>query len=77
MINIVFRNDGAIRIGFLAVHYMVLCLALHLIEPVIREQLELSFDAAYELARRMYSAAQVHFKPSTPFPCLLTLCRTI
>ncbi|KAJ7921378.1 fungal-specific transcription factor domain-containing protein [Mycena leptocephala] len=58
MINIVSRNDGAIRIGFLAVHYMVLCLALHLIEPVIREQLELSFDAAYELARRMYSAAQ-------------------
>ncbi|KAJ7921327.1 fungal-specific transcription factor domain-containing protein [Mycena leptocephala] len=58
MINIVSRNDGAIRIGFLAVHYMVLCLALHLVEPVIREQLELSFDAAYELARRMYSAAQ-------------------
>ncbi|KAJ6601447.1 fungal-specific transcription factor domain-containing protein [Mycena vulgaris] len=58
MINIASRNFGAIRIGFLAVHYMVLCLALHLIEPVIREQLGLSFAAASELARRMYSAAQ-------------------
>ena len=59
MINIVSRTVGAIRIGFLAVHYMVLCLSLHLIEPVIREQLGLSFTATSELARRMYSAAQV------------------
>ncbi|KAJ7665424.1 hypothetical protein DFH06DRAFT_1390944 [Mycena polygramma] len=58
MINIVARNVNGIRIGFLAVHYMVLCLALHLIEPVIREQLGLSFAAASELARRMYTAAQ-------------------
>ncbi|KAJ7755008.1 fungal-specific transcription factor domain-containing protein [Mycena maculata] len=58
MINIVSRNVGAIRIGFLAVHYMVLCLALHLIEPIIREQLGLSFETASQLARRMYSAAQ-------------------
>ncbi|KAJ7492254.1 fungal-specific transcription factor domain-containing protein [Mycena latifolia] len=58
MIDIVSRNFGAIRIGFLAVHYMVLCLALHLIEPVIRERLGLSFAAASDLARRMYSAAQ-------------------
>ncbi|KAJ7109829.1 fungal-specific transcription factor domain-containing protein [Mycena epipterygia] len=58
MINILSRNVGAVRIGFLAVHYMVLCLALHLIEPVIREQLGLSFTDASELARRMYSAAQ-------------------
>ncbi|KAJ7431745.1 hypothetical protein B0H11DRAFT_1966449 [Mycena galericulata] len=58
MINVVSRNFGAIRIGFLAVHYMVLCLALHLIEPLIRAQLGLSFEATSELARRMYSAAQ-------------------
>ncbi|KAJ7116836.1 fungal-specific transcription factor domain-containing protein [Mycena crocata] len=58
MINIASRNVGAVRIGFLAVHYMVLCLALHLIEPVIREQLGLGFTAASDLARRMYSAAQ-------------------
>ncbi|KAJ7269352.1 fungal-specific transcription factor domain-containing protein [Mycena haematopus] len=58
MINIISGNVGAIRIGFLAVHYMVTCLALHLIEPTIRNQLGLDFAAASELARRMYSAAQ-------------------
>ncbi|KAF8215783.1 fungal-specific transcription factor domain-containing protein [Mycena galopus ATCC 62051] len=58
MINILSRNVGAIRIGFLAVHYMVMCLGLHLIEPVIRNQLGLSFADTTELARRMYSAAQ-------------------
>ncbi|KAF7347512.1 Nucleus protein [Mycena venus] len=58
MTNIASRNIGAIRIGFLALHYTVLCLALHLCESVIRERLGLSFAATSELARRMYSAAQ-------------------
>ncbi|KAJ7204411.1 fungal-specific transcription factor domain-containing protein [Mycena pura] len=58
MLNIFSRNFGAIRIGFLAVHYMVLCVALHLIEPINRTQLGLSFADASDLARRMYSAAQ-------------------
>ncbi|KAJ6614995.1 hypothetical protein B0H10DRAFT_2042843 [Mycena sp. CBHHK59/15] len=58
MIHIVSGNASAIRIAFLGVHYMVLCLALHLIEPGIRDQLGLSFAGASELARRMYSAAQ-------------------
>ncbi|KAJ6520200.1 fungal-specific transcription factor domain-containing protein [Mycena sanguinolenta] len=58
MINILSGNVGAIRISFLAVHYMVMCLALHLIEPSIRDQLGLDFAATSDLARRMYSAAQ-------------------
>ncbi|KAJ7610886.1 fungal-specific transcription factor domain-containing protein [Roridomyces roridus] len=56
--NVASRKISAIRVGFLALHYMVLCLALHLIEPAIREQLEISFEAASELAKNMYSAAQ-------------------
>ncbi|CAK5280675.1 unnamed protein product [Mycena citricolor] len=57
------RNFAAIDIGFLAVYYMVLCLALHLIESIVREQLGLSFLAASDLARDMHSAAQacLHF----------------
>ncbi|KAJ7687368.1 hypothetical protein B0H17DRAFT_1069983 [Mycena rosella] len=58
MANVASGNFGAIRIGFLAVHYMVSCLALHLNEVLIRERLGLSFTAASELARRLYSAAQ-------------------
>ncbi|CAK5264478.1 unnamed protein product [Mycena citricolor] len=61
--NISSRNFAAIDIGFLAVYYMVLCLALHLIESIVREQLGLSFLAASDLARDMHSAAQacLHF----------------
>lgn len=47
-----------IRVSFLGLFFMVLCLSLHLIEPAICEQLGLDFPTASELSKRMYSAAQ-------------------
>ncbi|KAF9027330.1 hypothetical protein BDZ89DRAFT_1160859 [Hymenopellis radicata] len=52
------NSTGLIRVSFLGVFFMVLCLSLHLIEPPICEHLGIDFPTASELSKRMYSAAQ-------------------
>lgn len=47
-----------VRPEFLCTHLMVLCLALHLIEPDVQLQLGFSTQEAHDLAKLMFSAAQ-------------------
>ncbi|KAL0574464.1 hypothetical protein V5O48_007503, partial [Marasmius crinis-equi] len=44
---------------FLSTYFMVLCLAYHLIEPEICQIMNLTFQDAAELAKKMYNAAQL------------------
>ncbi|KAK4057475.1 hypothetical protein OIO90_001544 [Microbotryomycetes sp. JL221] len=46
------------RPSFLAVHAMVLCLALHMIESDVQDQVGFTQEEAAQLARVMFSAAQ-------------------
>ncbi|KAK7435698.1 hypothetical protein VKT23_019531 [Stygiomarasmius scandens] len=50
-----------ISLPFLSVYFMVLCLALHLIEPGLCRQLNIGFTEATELGTKMYNAAQATF----------------
>ncbi|KAJ4480155.1 fungal-specific transcription factor domain-containing protein [Lentinula aciculospora] len=47
-----------VSIPFLSVYFMVLCLSLHLIEPEMCRILNIGFDEATELSKKMYNAAQ-------------------
>ncbi|KAK0232677.1 fungal-specific transcription factor domain-containing protein [Armillaria fumosa] len=49
---------GMVRVSFLGVYFMILCLSLHLIEPYVCESIGIDFSTASELSKRMYSAAQ-------------------
>ncbi|KAG7088968.1 hypothetical protein E1B28_012913 [Marasmius oreades] len=49
---------GHISISFLSTLFMVICLALHLIEPEICQRLNIGIEEAAALAQTMYSAAQ-------------------
>ncbi|KAK0207864.1 hypothetical protein DFS33DRAFT_1379414 [Desarmillaria ectypa] len=49
---------GMVRVSFLGVYFMILCLSLHLIEPYICERVAIDFSTASELSKQMYSAAQ-------------------
>ncbi|KAM0786827.1 hypothetical protein ACM66B_002256 [Microbotryomycetes sp. NB124-2] len=46
------------RPSFLAVHAMVLCLALHLIEGDVQAQINVTQEEAAQLTKKMFSAAQ-------------------
>lgn len=52
------HNVGMIQTSFLGVYLMVLCLALHLIEPDVCETLGMDFITSTSLSKKMYSAAQ-------------------
>ncbi|KAJ3856152.1 hypothetical protein EV368DRAFT_61903 [Lentinula lateritia] len=47
-----------VSVPFLSVYFMVLCLSLHLIEPDTCRILNIGFDEATELSKKMYNAAQ-------------------
>ncbi|KAJ3772304.1 fungal-specific transcription factor domain-containing protein [Lentinula raphanica] len=47
-----------LSIPFLSVYFMVLCLSLHLIEPDLCRILNIGFNEATELSKKMYNAAQ-------------------
>ncbi|KAJ3998905.1 fungal-specific transcription factor domain-containing protein [Lentinula boryana] len=47
-----------VSVPFLSVYFMVLCLSLHLIEPEMCRVLNIGFDEATELSKKMYNAAQ-------------------
>ncbi|KAF9455930.1 fungal-specific transcription factor domain-containing protein [Collybia nuda] len=51
-------NLSLVRISFLGVYCMVLCLAVHLIEPHVAERLHLDLLTTSGLSQRLYSAAQ-------------------
>ncbi|PBK89251.1 hypothetical protein ARMGADRAFT_336462 [Armillaria gallica] len=52
------ESVGMVRVSFLGVYFMILCLSLHLIEPYVCERIGIDFSTASELSKRMYSAAQ-------------------
>ncbi len=52
------ESAGMVRVSFLGVYFMILCLSLHLIEPYVCERIGIDFSTASELSKRMYSAAQ-------------------
>jgi hypothetical protein len=51
-------NHRLVRVSFLGIYFMVLCLAFHLIEPYVCERLGMPLLSTADLAKKMYSGAQ-------------------
>ncbi|KAK1215651.1 hypothetical protein PQX77_021715 [Marasmius sp. AFHP31] len=49
----------SLSLPFLSTYFMVLCLAYHLIEPEICQSMNITFQDAAELSKKMYNAAQL------------------